>query len=249
MNKINAIWYSITSILFKKKQFVAFCQIIRIWVAQPWPDTIHSLTPWSRALLDKPISSQIVKKFPGFYRTRRFISSIISALHLSLLYSFAICCTIPDMFQTVGFLIRGLFTYPFALYGFPYGIRQLFLVLHCFRKTSVKGKRQWTCAIQNATKKRSKRIPFIFNDESTESFICLRRHIYISHVLLLCISFYAYWLYFIYVWHVYVSPKTYKWFGTFIIKDGRYTFTFLMASMSVSAILAIRYYNNMRYSG
>jgi hypothetical protein len=25
------------------------------------------------------------------------------------------------------------------------------------------------------------------------------------------------------VWHVYVSPKTYKWSGTFIIKDGRYT--------------------------
>jgi hypothetical protein len=40
-------------------------------------------------------------------------------------------------------------------------------------------------------------------------------------------NFYAYWFYFICVWHVYVSPKTYKWFGTFIIKDGRYTFTFL----------------------
>jgi hypothetical protein len=39
-------------------------------------------------------------------------------------------------------------------------------------------------------------------------------------------NFYAYWLHFIYVWHVYVSSKTYKWFGTFIIKDGRYTFTF-----------------------
>jgi hypothetical protein len=34
-----------------------------------------------------------------------------------------------------------------------------------------------------------KRILSIFNDESTESFICLRRHIYMSHVLLLCISF------------------------------------------------------------
>jgi hypothetical protein len=30
--------------------------------------------------------------------------------------------------------------------------------------------------------KKSKRIPSIFNDESTESFICLRQHIYISHV-------------------------------------------------------------------
>jgi hypothetical protein len=31
-------------------------------------------------------------------------------------------------------------------------------------------------------KKKSKRIPSIFNDESTELFICLRRHIYMSHV-------------------------------------------------------------------
>jgi hypothetical protein len=31
-------------------------------------------------------------------------------------------------------------------------------------------------------KKKSKRIPSIFNDESTESFICLMRHIYMSHV-------------------------------------------------------------------
>jgi hypothetical protein len=29
---------------------------------------------------------------------------------------------------------------------------------------------------------KSKRIPSIFNDESTESFVCLRRHIYMSHV-------------------------------------------------------------------
>jgi hypothetical protein len=29
---------------------------------------------------------------------------------------------------------------------------------------------------------KSKRIPSIFNDESTESFICLRRNIYMSHV-------------------------------------------------------------------
>jgi hypothetical protein len=32
------------------------------------------------------------------------------------------------------------------------------------------------------TTKKSKRIPSIFNDESTGSFICLRRHIYMSHV-------------------------------------------------------------------
>jgi hypothetical protein len=43
---------------------------------------------------------------------------------------------------------------------------------------------------------KSKRIPSIFNDKSTESFICLRRHIYMSHVnkvqpinvIMICIS-------------------------------------------------------------
>jgi rRNA maturation protein Rpf1 len=47
-------------------------------------------------------------------------------------------------------------------------------------------------SLLNFKRKRNKRVPSIFNEESTESFICLRRHIYISHVLLLCISFYAY---------------------------------------------------------
>jgi hypothetical protein len=48
--------------------------------------------------------------------------------------------------------------------------------------------------------------------------------------------FYAYWLYFIFVWHVYVSPKTYKWFGTFIIKYGRYTFTFDICFSNIMAV-------------
>jgi hypothetical protein len=59
-------------------------------------------------------------------------------------------------------------------------------------------------------------------------------HLYVFAILLPCISFYAYWLYFIYVWHVYVSPKTYKWFSTFIIKDGRYTFTFVFCLLLLS---------------
>jgi hypothetical protein len=32
------------------------------------------------------------------------------------------------------------------------------------------------------SEQKSKRIPSIFNDESTESFICLRRHKYMSHI-------------------------------------------------------------------
>jgi hypothetical protein len=41
-------------------------------------DNIHSLTPCSRVLLEKPTGSQLVKKFPAFYRTRRFIITFIS---------------------------------------------------------------------------------------------------------------------------------------------------------------------------
>ena len=40
-------------------------------------------TPCSRVLLDKLTRSQLVKKFPAFYGTRRFITAFTSAGHLS----------------------------------------------------------------------------------------------------------------------------------------------------------------------
>jgi len=45
---------------------------------------IHLLTPWSGVFLEKLTGSQLVKKFPAFYGTRRFITAITSARHLSL---------------------------------------------------------------------------------------------------------------------------------------------------------------------
>ena len=44
----------------------------------------HSLTPWSRVLLENLVGSQLVKKFPTFYGTWRFITAFRSACHLSL---------------------------------------------------------------------------------------------------------------------------------------------------------------------
>ena len=41
-------------------------------------------TAWSRVLLEKLKSSQLVKKFPAFYGTPRFITAFTSARHLSL---------------------------------------------------------------------------------------------------------------------------------------------------------------------
>ena len=44
----------------------------------------YLLTLWSRVLLEKLIGSQLVKKFPALYGTRRFIAVLTSACHLSL---------------------------------------------------------------------------------------------------------------------------------------------------------------------
>jgi len=42
------------------------------------------LTPWSRVLLEKLTGFQLVKKFPAFYGTWRFITAYTHACHLSL---------------------------------------------------------------------------------------------------------------------------------------------------------------------
>jgi len=42
------------------------------------------LTPWNRVLLEKLTGSLLVKKFPAFYGTGRFITVVTSARHLSL---------------------------------------------------------------------------------------------------------------------------------------------------------------------
>ena len=44
----------------------------------------YLLTPWSRVLLLKLTNLQLVKKFPAFHRTRRFITALTSVRHLSL---------------------------------------------------------------------------------------------------------------------------------------------------------------------
>ena len=44
----------------------------------------YLLTPWCRVLLEKLTGLQLVKKFPAFHRTRRFITALTSVHHLSL---------------------------------------------------------------------------------------------------------------------------------------------------------------------
>ena len=52
----------------------------------PYKSTLtYLLTPWCRVLLEKLTGLQIVKKFPAFHGTRRFISALTSVRHLSIL--------------------------------------------------------------------------------------------------------------------------------------------------------------------
>ena len=45
---------------------------------------IHLHTPWCRVLLEKLTGLQLIKKFPAFHETRRFITAFTSVRHLSL---------------------------------------------------------------------------------------------------------------------------------------------------------------------
>ena len=50
----------------------------------------YLLTQWSRALLEKLVGLQLVKKFPAFYGTRRFITGFQNAGPLSLSWASSI---------------------------------------------------------------------------------------------------------------------------------------------------------------
>jgi hypothetical protein len=54
----------------------------------------YLLTPWSR-VLEKLIGLQLVKKFPAFYGTRKFITALTNARHVSLSWASSIQSTHP----------------------------------------------------------------------------------------------------------------------------------------------------------
>ena len=63
----------------------------------------HSLTPWSRVLLEKLTVSHPVKKFPAFYGPWRFITAL-SARHQSLSWASSIQ-SIPSHFNPWRFIL------------------------------------------------------------------------------------------------------------------------------------------------
>ena len=53
------------------------------------------LTPWCRVILEKLTGLQLVKKFPAFHGTRRFITALTSVRHLSLSWASSIQSIYP----------------------------------------------------------------------------------------------------------------------------------------------------------
>ena len=78
----------------------------------------YSLTPWSRVLLEKLAGFQLVKKFPAFYGTRRFIIAFTSDRHLSLSSASSIQYILPHPTSW-----RSILILPFHLrLGLPSGL-------------------------------------------------------------------------------------------------------------------------------
>jgi hypothetical protein len=73
---------------------VLFDQCFISFFHNPWYVTLavltYLLTPWSRVLLEKLTGFQLVKKFPAFYGTLRFITSFTTACRLSLSWASSI---------------------------------------------------------------------------------------------------------------------------------------------------------------
>ena len=98
-----------------------------------FPLLTYLLTPWCRVLLEKLTSLQLVKKFPTFQGTRRFITALTSVHHLSLSWASPIQSIYPHPTSWRSILILsthlhlGLFSgllptgFPTKTLLFPYG--------------------------------------------------------------------------------------------------------------------------------
>jgi len=63
------------------------------------------LIPWNRGLLDKITDSELVKKFPTFYGTQRFITAFTTARNLSISWARSIQYTPPHPASWISSLI------------------------------------------------------------------------------------------------------------------------------------------------
>ena len=63
---------------------IVYCQIFTNFFFYNFDTITYLLTPWCRVLLEKLTSLKLVKKFPAFHGTGRFITPLTSVRHLSL---------------------------------------------------------------------------------------------------------------------------------------------------------------------
>jgi len=75
-------------------------------------NSTYLLTPWCRVLLERLTGLQLVKKFPAFHRTWRFITALTSFRHLSLSWASPIQSIYPHhniylLTYLVSYLLHG----------------------------------------------------------------------------------------------------------------------------------------------
>ena len=96
-------------------------------------DELHGiLTPWCRVLLEKLAGLQIVKKFPAFYGTRRFITAFTSFRHPSLSWASPIQSPYPQPTSWRSILILSTHLrlgLPSGLFPFGFPTRTLYAPL------------------------------------------------------------------------------------------------------------------------
>ena len=86
------------------EEYASFTHRVQGWVAAVLFRLTYLLTylltPWCRVLLEKLTGLQLVKKFPAFHRTGKFITALTSVRHLSLSWARPIQSIYPRCIQT-----------------------------------------------------------------------------------------------------------------------------------------------------
>ena len=94
------IRFAVVSWILEKRQSRCTCR----------KNNTYILTPWCRVLLEKLTRLQLVKKFPAFHGTRRFITALTSVRQLSLSWGSPIQSIYPHPTSWRSILI--LYTHP-----------------------------------------------------------------------------------------------------------------------------------------